>query len=237
MKKKILSILLIALLALTACGKKEDAIPNSKTEGTSENSVKPDSNSNNDFKELQIVESVHATEDDNFSYTYSVIIENPNSDYEVTLPRYKVEAFDENNKSITHYEQLLPYMGPNDRIAFSSAVITKDTKAAKIEFTIINDPIEYVKSTSFNNKDSFTFENTNETKDQNSTVIVGDVISNLPNDQDQIAITVLLRKDGKIIHGHTSFIHGVRSGEATPFEAKTYSDIDYDTYELSAMIW
>ncbi|WP_198021595.1 hypothetical protein [Ruminococcus sp. NK3A76] len=50
-------------------------------------------------------------------------------------------------------------------------------------------------------------------------------------------MTIILRKDGKIVCGRTSYVDGLNSGKEKAFDFDEYGLPEYDSYEMYAHDW
>ena len=62
---------------------------------------------------------------------------------------------------------------------------------------------------------------------------------NIKSEKDfsQVALTLILKKDGKIVYGNTDYIENLKSKDKSPFEINEYIIPKYDTYEIHAIAW
>lgn len=212
--KKILSALL-CLGLLCGCSENDSSKP-------SESNVK---------KELVFVDSGYSQDEDLGYLNYGVLIKNPTNQL-VQYPVYSITLYDKDGKIISSEEQTLTGISANDTVAFGTSVDSKGKKVDKIEFKskVADDDFtnnEFVKST------DFVISNVN-TIDASFT---GEVENNSEKDFSQVALTLILKKDGKIIYGDTNYIENLKSKDKSPFEINEYIIPQYDTYEIYAIAW
>ena len=56
-------------------------------------------------------------------------------------------------------------------------------------------------------------------------------------DLDSVAVTILCKKDDKIVYGTTTFVDDLKSGDKKAFEVSEYNVPEHDSYEISAQSW
>lgn len=84
----------------------------------------------------------------------------------------------------------------------------------------------------------FTFSNVSERSGRSDHYITGEITNNSSEDVDTVCLSIVLRKDDKIVYMDNTFVHGLKAGKTMAFEMHTYDDVPaHDVIDCSAMIW
>ena len=84
----------------------------------------------------------------------------------------------------------------------------------------------------------FTFENVSEKKGDYENLITGEITNTSSIDVDSVNLSVVLRKDNKIVFMDNTFIDGMKAGKTKAFEIQRYDPWpEHDTIECSAQTW
>lgn len=181
------------------------------------------------------------------SYTDSVYVEfcamiyNPNKQYVAEFPSAIVTVKNGDGSILATEEQTGSIVMPEDTITLCgmfSLPISDVTDDAQIVFSV--DWNEFSKSSLLYSQaktTDFKFTNVSErTGSQN--YITGEITNNFSEDMDTVNISIVLRKDGKIVYMENTFMDNLRAGQTKAFEFQRYSSWpEHDTIECSAMVW
>lgn len=183
-------------------------------------------------KDLEVVESGYSQSSDKEYAYYGVGIKNSNEDVSVEYPTYNVTLYDKDGKVISTEEQTLDHISANDTVYFGFVLDSKGKAINKMEVKINTDEENYVES-EYLKTDVFKISNT----DKNSESITGEIENTSDKDCDQVAITLILKKDGKIVYGDTTYVDNLKSKNKQAFEFDGYDLPKYDKYEIHAQSW
>ena len=168
---------------------------------------------------------------------YGFVIENPRKDTAYEFPKVIITAYDSNGDVLATGEQVMNKIQPGETQAFGSIVDCNGQNPEKVEFVAesgekIAPSDEAIKSSDLE------FSGTNERTDEYGGLsITGKVKNNSSSDTEMVGITVLFRKDGKIVFGTTTYIDNLKAGQEKPFEVSDYNVPDHDEYEVSGLDW
>jgi len=229
MKRKISTLFLVAIFAfmISGCG----ATSNSNSSDTSSN--------DNSSAKVKIVDSGYSIQsDDSDVYVcWGATIENMNSDYAYDFPTVTITAYDSDGAVLSTDDQVLSNIQPGEKQSFGSSLDCSGSKPEKVKFTIssgdkVQPSNDVIKSSDFK------CSGTKERKDSYGDVsYTGQVENNSKIDTDSVAITVLIKKDGKIVYGDTSYVDNLKSGASKAFDIDVYDLPEHDSYAISALDW
>lgn len=231
MRKKSLFITMViafALCCLTACGGSSESTDSDAGESGSADKAKA--------VDVEIVESGYSMADDSYM-VYGFVIENPSEDTAYEFPKVIITAYDENGDVLATEEQTMNKIQPGEKQAFGSVVDCNGQDPDKVEFVAesgdaISPSDDAIKSSDLE------ISGTNErTDDIGETSITGKVKNNTQSDTDSVGVTVLFKKDGKIVYGTTTYVDNLGAGKEKAFEVSEYEVPEHDTYEVSAHDW
>ncbi len=84
----------------------------------------------------------------------------------------------------------------------------------------------------------FTFSNVSEISSSDENLITGEITNNSAIDLDIVNLSIVLRKDGKIVYMESTFADNLKAGKTKAFELQRYQSWpEHDTIECSAMVW
>lgn len=241
MKRTIALLMAIAMLfALAACGSSGAAEPAGST--AAEEAAAPDqakSDSSNEPLDAEIVESGYKV-DGGYLY-YSVTLHNPNTDYAIETPSYRVTAKDESGAVLGTMEHTLSVIYPGQDFSYAFQGFSCDGEPAEVSFDII--PAEDYNFTKVSALEHDTFVpleivGANMTSDGFTSSVLGEVKNNNDYDIDSAVVVVFFRDaDGNLEGGMSTFINNVPAGGTAAFDVDIYSDIITDNFEVYANSW
>ena len=165
-----------------------------------------------------------------------VIIENPSQDTAYEFPKIIATAFDANGAVLATETQVLNKIQPGERQAFHVFMSCNGQEPARIDFSVENGNKVAPSSKAIKSSDLI-ISGTNERVDKYSSSLTGMVKNNSQNNTKGIAVTVLLRKEGKIVSAYTSFVDDLNAGQEKPFDISLRSKAEHDSYEVVAIDW
>ena len=223
MKKRILALcLVIAVLGLCIAG-----CSCSKTDSNTQQ-AKQDEN-------LRIVETGYEISESGYMNA-GVIIENPSQDTAYEFSKIVATAFDANGAVLATEDQVLNKIQPGERQTFAVFMSCNGQEPARVDFSVENGNKIAPSNKAIKSSDLIV-SGTNERQDKYHQSITGMVKNNSQNNSKSIAVTVLFRKEGKIVYGENSFVDDLGAAQEKPFEIRVNSKAEHDSYEVSAIDW
>lgn len=223
MKRRVLSLCLVFVvvgLCISGC-----SCSKSNTE-----SQQPKQDEN-----VKIVETGYEITDGGYMYA-GVVIENPSQDTAYDYPKIIATAFDANGAVLATETQVLHNIQPGERQAFNVFMSCNGQEPSRVDFSIENGDKKTPSNKAIKSSD-LVVSGTNERVDKYSSSLTGMVKNNSQNNTKGIAVTVLLRKEGKIVSAYTSFVDDLNAGQEKPFDISLRSKAEHDSYEVVAIDW
>lgn len=233
MKRKslILAWAVITVFSLTACKKSS----NKESTSVSKKSITAPAK-----EKVKLVESgyhVSKSYSDKYLY-YAATLENPNTKYTLEFPKIIVTAKNKDGSILTYDEQVLNYVAPGDKVSFASILDCKGKMPDQVE--IRAESGNYI---SHNDKEviptnTFKVLSITETKDDlNEYSYVGEIQNTGEQDISSVLVTILLKKNGKLVGGTTTFLDHLDAGSKKVFEISEYDLPEHDEYIVSGSSW
>lgn len=180
--------------------------------------------------------------DDSAYIDFCTMIHNPNENLIAEFPKAIVTVKNGDGSILATEEQTGSIIMPGDTITLCgmfSMPIADITDDAQIvfdvdwsDFTSGNSLYDAVKTT------DFTFSNVSERSSNDENFITGEITNNSATDLDTVNLSIVLRKDGKIVYMENTFVDSLKAGKTKAFEFQRYhSWPEHDTIECSAMTW
>ena len=180
--------------------------------------------------------------DDRAYIHFCTLIYNPNESLIAKFPKAIVTVKNGDGSILATEEQTGSIIMPGDTITlcgmFSMPTegVTDDARilfdVAWSDFTSGNTSYDAVKTT------DFTFSNVSEKSSSNENFITGEITNNSSIDLGMVNLSIVLRKDGKIVYMENTFVDGLKSRKTKAFEFQRYHNWpEHDTIECSAMTW
>ena len=239
MKKKIVAALLAASMALslTACGG-ENTSNTEKTESKQSEAKKSEKVENQD---VALTETGYSINNDGMGSVYAYYgftVNNPNADSVSQFPVVTVTAKGDDGSIIGTYDQTLNYIAPNDSVSFGSVLDCNGTTPATVEFSVSSGTFIPAKSLDVIPTSSFAVSNANEIADgYGSTSYTGEVANNSGSDSSNVAVTVIVKNNGAIVYGSTTYVSDLTAGSTKPFELSEYNVPEHTEYVVTAHSW
>lgn len=190
------------------------------------------------YKKLQIKDSGWSKDEDGY-ISYAVAIYNPNKSIAIEYPSFKAAAYTSDGKVIDTGEGDMLYIGPKETVYYAGQLDSTTAEPAKVVFKPVKvRSYNYIKQNKNKSAKNFVITSPTETPDEYSGIkYTGIVTNNSKKDVNEVAITVIQKKDGKIVAGSTTYVDDVPKNDNAPFDLTTYYDVDHDSYEMYAQIW
>lgn len=231
--KKILLMLtlsMVLVLSLAACGGSSE----STSSGAGDESAKEDKG------EVVLVDSgytIKSVDSDVYAY-WGAVIKNENKTKANELPKIVITAYDDKDEVVATEDQMLGHILPGEEQAYGSLLDCNGEKPKRVEISVengeeINVPEDAVDSSNF----EITGDNEKEDEEIGDIAWTGKVKNNSKKDVDNVSIVVLLKKDGKIVYGTTSYVDNLKAGADKPFEVSEFDVPEHDEYVIKAIQW
>ena len=251
--KRIMSAIFAAALLLTvlcACGNTTTAVQEDVEEDSATNVIstnkKDTEKEEEDQGELEIVESGYTVMAPNsigdIYLTYAVTIKNNNKKMAVEFPSITVTGRSESGSILFSEEQTLGTILPGDTVSWANDVIDcKGETPASVD--IKAEGGDFVKpAQSINNtvpSSDFTIENLSEVPGDFDYAVTGEITNNSDTDYDSVAVTVILKNQGKVVGGFTGYADNLSAGKQSAFDISSFmSDLPaHDSIEVVAQGW
>ena len=173
---------------------------------------------------------------------FCAMIHNPNTELIAEFPKVLVTVRNTDGTILATGDQTGSIVMPEDTVTLCgllSVPIADVTDDTQIQFDV--DWSDFSKNSSFYKAvrcSDFTFTNVSEHNGSSENLITGDVTNNSEYDIDMGNISIVMRKDGKIVYMENTFVDGLRSGQSKTFQFQRFEDWpEHDTIECSAMPW
>lgn len=170
------------------------------------------------------------------------MIYNPNEKLVAEFPKVIVTVKNGDGSIVATEEQTGSIIMPNDTVTLCgmfSVPVTGLTEDAQIFFDV--DWSELGSGTSFYSAaktTDFTITNVSERNGSDENFITGEITNNFSEDIDQVNLSIVLRKDGKIVYMENTFLDSLKVGKSKAFQIQRYSAWpEHDTIDVSAMVW
>ncbi len=244
MRRKIVALMLAGVMAtsFTACGGSSASDSSSqKTSNSNSVSQKKEEKKEAEKQEASIAESGYYISDDGMGDVYAyygVTLNNPNADWAMQLPVLTITAKGEDGSIVGTSDQTLFYIAPNDTISFGSVIDCNGKMPATVEFSIHSGTFVPGDTSGIIPVSSFSVSNTSEiVQDYGAVSYTGEVANNSDSDIDMVAVTVLLKSNGSIVYGDTTYVDNMTAGTTKPFELSEYNLPEHDEYVISVQGW
>ena len=173
---------------------------------------------------------------------FCTMIYNPNENLIAEFPTATVTVKNGDGSILATEEQTGSIIMPGDTITLCgmfSMPIGDISEDAKISFDV--DCSDFSSGNTFYDAvrtTDFVFENVSEHSSSNENFITGEITNNSNIDIDMVNLSIVLRKNGKIVYMENTFVDGLKAGQTKAFEFQRYHTWpDHDTIECSAMAW
>ena len=180
--------------------------------------------------------------DDTAYVEFCAMIYNPNETYIAEFPKAIVTVKNGDGSILATKEQTGSIVMPQDTITLCgmfSMPVSDVSDDAQITFDV--DWSEMTTGNVFYSEIRTTdlvFSNVSERNGSNENFITGEVTNNSSIDVESVNLSIVLRKEGKIVYMENTFLDGLKAGKTKAFEFQRYhSWPEHDTIECSGMPW
>ncbi|MBO4459031.1 MAG: hypothetical protein J5778_00060 [Clostridiales bacterium] len=180
----------------------------------------------------------------NSPYCYwGVVYKNTSTTHSYNFTKINVTAYDKDGDVIATDSQTMSLIRPGETIAFGDGAFDlNDEKPDKVEFEI--DPGDedsifgaLTEAGGVAVSELELSQVKDKTKKKGYPVFTGKITNNSENDTSLVAISVILKKDGKIVGGTVSYVRDLNAGSTKAFEVKSLHKFKYDSFEVYAYDW
>lgn len=241
MKKKIVALLLATsmTLSLSACGGSDSSSSDSKKSSAKTAEAKKSKKVEN--QDVVLTESGYSIKDDGMGNVYAYYgftLQNPNTESASQFPVVTVTAKGEDGSIIATYDQTLYFIAPTDSVSFGSVLDCNGKVPATVELSASSGTFVSGKTSGVVSTSSFEVSNTNEIpQEYGETSYTGEVTNKSASDFDNVAITILLKNNGQIVYGDTTYVSDLTAGATKPFELSEYDVPEHTEYVITAQSW
>lgn len=172
---------------------------------------------------------------------YCAKVHNPNTGFAALFPEVLVTVRNAEGHILATDSHMGGKIMPEDSVILAStfSILKEDiTDDAQINFDVQwremtgSDMDKYPKTSDFE------IINVSERAAKHDSRVTGEIVNNFGSDVDMVKLTLLFKKDGKIVGIENTFLDNLKSGKATPFEFSFWSEIpEHDDMEISAQDW
>lgn len=246
-------LILVMIVGTTGCGKiigfiLQSDSPSSSEANTTTNSVKTTPTSEAKKLPLELVDhgfclSSTSIYGDSVYIEFCGMVHNPNERLIAEFPKVIATVKGGDGSILATGDQMGGIVMPGDTVTINgtlSVPIDEINDDTKIVFDV--ECSRFSKSTSMYKNvrtNEFVFDHVSEHKSSGGTVITGEITNTSEYDLNMVYVSLILRKDGKIVFIDNSFVNGLSAGKTKAFEfTKLFGEWpEYDTIECSAMPW
>lgn len=213
---------------------------------TGSNTVSAEAAKKDEIKPLVITDqfnSISSSYDGTAYVVYAGIINNPNNHKMAEFPKLTATVKDSDGSILGTGEQVGSYIMTNDTVTLIGMLtmpmpesldgVTVEYNAECTDFIDETDEVarEYRRSS------NFLISNISE-KASGQYFITGEVKNTSEYDVDMVNVSLLLRKDGKIVYAENSFIDSLASKQTKAFQFQSFDGWpEHDIAEVSAIGW
>ncbi len=172
------------------------------------------------------------------SATYAVQISNPNPDHAILYPVIVVTIKDAENRILKNEEQTLNSIAAGDTIYYGNSIYMDNiADAASYEINVETNNYRKQDDSQYARTSDFVIENTNLIEGSYDNRITGEITNTGSVDTYMTAVSIIFKKNGKMIGGTTSYVDHVSPGTKKVFEISFTKSFDFDDYEVHAIQW
>lgn len=172
---------------------------------------------------------------------YCAMIYNPSTNLVASFPKVTVRIEDTNGNVLSMDTHVGMNIMPNDTITLVNmfSMQKSDLKnASKIYFDVSCSDFTSENLTESPKTMDFVVTNVSEKNGKSEHFITGKVTNNFGKDIETANVSLVLRKDGKIVYMENTFLDGLATGQTQAFEFQRYEAWpNHDTIEISVQEW
>lgn len=170
------------------------------------------------------------------------IIYNPNGTLAAQFPKVIVTVKNGDGSIAAAEEQTGSIVMPNDTVTLcgmfsvQASDLTDDTQIIfDVDWSDLGSGM-FIYSAA--KTTDFAITNVSERSGSDENFITGEITNNYTQEIDQVNLSIVLRKDNKIVYMENTFLEHLEVGKAKAFEFQRYGEYpEHDTVDVSAMVW
>lgn len=170
---------------------------------------------------------------------FAVQIKNPNANLAAKYPTVTVTAKSSDGKILSTEERVLNSIAADDTILYGSEILYEGEEPSTVEISVSNKESNFTRQddSRFVRQNSFVITNISENPGMFKNY-TGEITNNSSVDFSIVAVTMIYRKDGKIIGGGVEYVSDLSAGETKAFKLSADSEMtQYDSCEFYAVQW
>lgn len=172
---------------------------------------------------------------------YCAKVHNPNTGFAALFPEVLVTVRNAEGHILATDSHMGGKIMPEDSVILAStfSILKEDiTDDAQIYFDVQWREMTSSDMDKYSKTSDFEIINVSERAAKHDSRVTGEIVNNFGCDVDMVKLTLLFKKDGKIVGIENTFLDNLKSGKATPFEFSFWSEIpEHDDMEISAQDW
>lgn len=239
--RKLQTILLAYLILLTACSRTEASIPDQPSVNDPDIGIADQDNPNmsisdeEPFLPLEVKESGFVMHGD---YLYcAVILYNPNENYCVEFPTFRITARDADGLLLGTDDQVLSIIYPQQEFCHASLAFKVEEAPASVDIEIVPPEDYNIEDVSLTDHPDF-----KPLMAVNPVVREDKVLCEIENPNDfainsTIATVIFRNESGDITYGTSTFPDGIPASSSIPVSISVDEEFVTDTYAVYANMW
>ena len=183
------------------------------------------------------------TSDNSYSDTIYLnfvgMIHNPNTQYVAEFPKLLVTLRNPDGSILATEDQVGMAVMPEDTITLVGMIsVPAEGLTADTEFSMEVDCSGLSKSKGTARTTDFVVENVSERDGDHENFITGEITNTTDAEIDSVNVSLVLRKEGKIVFVENTFEDDLKPGKAKAFEFQRYEDWpEHDSIEVAVQEW
>lgn len=240
MKSKSLTVFFLSLLMLSLISCTSNT-PNGKDPALTANPSVPvhttePTEPSSEFLPLEVREFGYSVTQKGYLYI-AAILHNPNTDYCIEFPSFRVAARDADGILLGSDEQVLSVIYPQQDFCYAGLMFEVEDNPATVDIeAIVPNDYNIVKpqNLDYPSYEPLAIINSVIREDR----AMGEIHNSNDFDIDSAVVAIIYRDEsGKIIGGDSTFVSNISASGNTPFDFSIHSGVPTDNYDIYANIW
>ena len=190
----------------------------------------PGQTENTGSGDIEIVKSGYSMGEDGYIH-YAVVIENTSKSSAYEYPSVIITAYDSDDGVLATEEEMFTQIQPGEKQAYGSYMDCNGENPAKVEFSISQGDNTNASDGALKASD-FKIEGAKERVNDGETIVTGKVQNTGSSDIGLVYLTLILKKDKKIIYGESTGVTDLGAGQSKAFEISDYDVPEHDSFEI-----
>lgn len=166
--------------------------------------------------------------------SYGVELTNNSKNKLAKEPIIKVIGKDKEGKELFNIDENITYLSPQQKTHFGKTFLSKEKPdTVEISIKIEDDSFIETKDITYIGKDDIKLSNVEETKENDIIHYTGEIENRGSNNISQLLVSIIYKKDNKIVGGTYSYINEVPGNKTTSFAIDAMNIPEYDNYEIN----